>query len=201
MKTVHSRVLNCCPHNYTSNNCKTVTSCSKPFLRGAGTPGGQRQKVVSRKEARERQMPPKGSSKYSKGKASRGWAFKRHKRRLFERTKREHLYDATVNNTSQPLPLDDELPGRGQFWCSVTGRHFESYDALMQHRRTKEYKRQYAPIPTTFHKIHFHPSSWPRICRGIASPSDWLCVECWWAMDAQEKEIVTGWQTARCIRR
>jgi quinol monooxygenase YgiN len=61
-------------------------------------------------------------------------------RRLFERNKADQLYSATTSGKYE-LPVDDELPGRGQNWCSVTGRHFESKAALEQHRKSKEYKR------------------------------------------------------------
>jgi bud site selection protein 20 len=61
-------------------------------------------------------------------------------RRLFERNKADQLYKATTSGTYE-LPVDDELPGRGQNWCSVTGRHFESKAALEQHRKSKAYKR------------------------------------------------------------
>lgn len=66
---------------------------------------------------------------------------------------------------SAPPPLDEDLPGMGQFYCNVTGcvgccfhlcaaarrqpagartsrRHFESADALARHERTKAYKKQ-----------------------------------------------------------
>lgn len=61
-------------------------------------------------------------------------------RRLFERNKADQLYTATTSGKYE-LPVDDELPGRGQNWCSVTGRHFESKAALEQHRKSKAYKR------------------------------------------------------------
>ena len=61
-------------------------------------------------------------------------------RRLFERNKADQLYKATTSGKYE-LPIDDELPGRGQNWCSVTGRHFESKAALEQHRKSKAYKR------------------------------------------------------------
>mmetsp|Transcript_11588 Transcript_11588/g.42373 ORF Transcript_11588/g.42373 Transcript_11588/m.42373 type:complete len:138 (+) Transcript_11588:189-602(+) len=40
-----------------------------------------------------------------------------------------------------PRQLDEDLPGLGQFYCSVTARYFETADALEKHKRTKHYKR------------------------------------------------------------
>lgn len=38
-------------------------------------------------------------------------------------------------------PMDETLPGMGQFYCVPTGRYFESEAALRSHMRTKEYRR------------------------------------------------------------
>uniref|UniRef100_A0A7S1GEP6 C2H2-type domain-containing protein n=1 Tax=Bicosoecida sp. CB-2014 TaxID=1486930 RepID=A0A7S1GEP6_9STRA len=41
-----------------------------------------------------------------------------------------------------PLPIDDDLPGRGQFYCISCARHFINDDVLAYHYRTKQHKRR-----------------------------------------------------------
>ena len=70
---------------------------------------------------------------------------------------------------SKPLPLDEDLPGMGQFYCDVTGcvcalgsrgggarlsggyctcrRHFENAAALGTHMKSKEYRKKCVPWP------------------------------------------------------
>ena len=43
---------------------------------------------------------------------------------------------------SSTQPLNDDLPGRGQFYCVETARHFESAHALAAHKKTKAYKKR-----------------------------------------------------------
>jgi bud site selection protein 20 len=41
-----------------------------------------------------------------------------------------------------PMPFDDELPGGGQFYCIVTGKHFIDARALSLHQKSRFYKRR-----------------------------------------------------------
>lgn len=56
------------------------------------------------------------------------------------------IADNTVINPSlimiQNQPIDDELPGMGQFYCPETDRYFISEKALSDHKRTKYYKKR-----------------------------------------------------------
>lgn len=40
------------------------------------------------------------------------------------------------------LPIDDDLPGRGQFYCLSCARHFINDDVLQYHYRTKQHKKR-----------------------------------------------------------
>jgi bud site selection protein 20 len=49
----------------------------------------------------------------------------------------------TTLATQLPTPYNDELPGGGQFYCIITGKHFISAVALQQHQKSRYYKRRY----------------------------------------------------------
>lgn len=49
---------------------------------------------------------------------------------------------------SQNMPINDELPGMGQYYCPETDRYFISEQALVEHKRTKYYKRRCKRIHT-----------------------------------------------------
>lgn len=91
------------------------------------------------------------------GKKNHKWSFKAQRKRNFARPHADVLYEkfhdaaARGEDAQPPLPaggqraeneVDEDLPGLGQFYCAVTGRHFESADALARHQRTKEHKRR-----------------------------------------------------------
>ena len=40
-----------------------------------------------------------------------------------------------------PQPLDDDLPGRGQFYCIPCARHFIDQRALETHLKSKQHKK------------------------------------------------------------
>mmetsp|Transcript_13222 Transcript_13222/g.31351 ORF Transcript_13222/g.31351 Transcript_13222/m.31351 type:complete len:118 (+) Transcript_13222:175-528(+) len=40
------------------------------------------------------------------------------------------------------LPVDDDLPGRGQFYCLSCARYFINDDVLQYHYRTKQHKKR-----------------------------------------------------------
>ncbi|PHJ17964.1 bud site selection [Cystoisospora suis] len=40
------------------------------------------------------------------------------------------------------LPIDEDLPGKGQFYCASCARYFVSDAALQVHSRTKAHKRR-----------------------------------------------------------
>lgn len=40
------------------------------------------------------------------------------------------------------LPYDEDLPGGGQFYCDVTGKHFIDAKALADHKKSRYYKRR-----------------------------------------------------------
>eukprot|EP00753_Platysulcus_tardus_P010475 PLAT2739.1.p1 GENE.PLAT2739.1~~PLAT2739.1.p1 ORF type:complete len:197 (-),score=71.87 PLAT2739.1:96-665(-) len=42
----------------------------------------------------------------------------------------------------KPLPVDDDLPGRGQFLCRYCARHFVDSSTLERHCRTKDHKKR-----------------------------------------------------------
>ena len=39
-------------------------------------------------------------------------------------------------------PIDEDLPGRGQFYCIACARYFITERALFEHNKTKQHKRQ-----------------------------------------------------------
>ena len=48
------------------------------------------------------------------------------------------------------LPLDEDLPGFGQFYCRVCARYSVSQDALTTHTKTTVHKRAYVQITLSF---------------------------------------------------
>lgn len=41
----------------------------------------------------------------------------------------------------KPLEINEDLPGLGQFYCNVSGRYFETQEALDSFRKSKPYRR------------------------------------------------------------
>ena len=82
------------------------------------------------------------------------------------------------SSQSKPLPLDEDLPGMGQFYCDVTGcvcawgsrdgaawlsggycarrRHFENAAALGTHMKSKEYRKKCVPRPRLHARCVLH---------------------------------------------
>eukprot|EP00963_Diacronema_lutheri_P007727 scaffold663_cov341-Pavlova_lutheri.AAC.10 len=50
-------------------------------------------------------------------------------------------YHGKKETVGKNMPYDENLPGMGQFYCIPTGRYFENEAALMDHMKTKEFKR------------------------------------------------------------
>lgn len=52
--------------------------------------------------------------------------------------------DLQPQNTQALLnqPIDEDLPGLGQFYCIECSRYFISQDALIEHKRSKPHKKR-----------------------------------------------------------
>ena len=48
----------------------------------------------------------------------------------------------TAEAEAATLPMDDDKPGLGQFFCRETGRYFIDAEALAKHKKTKFYKKR-----------------------------------------------------------
>ncbi|PFH35152.1 putative bud site selection protein [Besnoitia besnoiti] len=67
---------------------------------------------------------------------------KRGERDLKRRGKDIDQVHADLKKGSVELPVDEDLPGKGQFYCISCARYFISESALEIHTRTKTHKRR-----------------------------------------------------------
>ncbi|KAJ8497385.1 hypothetical protein OPV22_007937 [Ensete ventricosum] len=54
----------------------------------------------------------------------------------------EILKQAAAAAAAKPLPLDEDLPGMGQFYCLHCDRYFASEDVRDEHFRSKRHKKR-----------------------------------------------------------
>ena len=62
----------------------------------------------------------------------------------------------------------EDKPGGGQYYCEVTGRHFESALALRNHEKTKRYKK----LKRLIHGPKPHSQSDAEAAAGVVPPSN-----------------------------
>merc|ERR1719158_1173294 len=89
-----------------------------------------------------------GKKKAGKGrkKAAKTKSYgKEHKKRETKRRTRDHdqIHDDLKNPKQyENMPLDEDLPGEGQFYCISCARHFMHDVALQKHFTTTLHKRR-----------------------------------------------------------
>jgi len=58
------------------------------------------------------------------------------------------LVYAAFHKAPAARPVDEDLPGAGQFYCVVTGRDFENAAALERHMLSRPYRRKLKELQT-----------------------------------------------------
>lgn len=77
-------------------------------------------------------------------KGAKNRKLKRGTRDLKRRTPDQDQAHKALKAPEAPLPIDDELPGAGQFPCRACSRYFLNQEALDKHYTTKGHKRRQA---------------------------------------------------------
>lgn len=54
----------------------------------------------------------------------------------------DSIYDDIQQGRKKDLPVDLDLPGRGQFYCVACAKYFKDEENLTKHERSKPHKRQ-----------------------------------------------------------
>lgn len=74
----------------------------------------------------------------------RRYSHKTHRRSKFEVKGDDLVYDDLQKSDEQrkPLPLDEDLPGMGQYYCLHCDRYFSNVAVRDEHFKTKRHKKR-----------------------------------------------------------
>lgn len=74
--------------------------------------------------------------------ASKNRKLKRKERDLKRRSRDIDQVHEDLIKGKRDVALDEDLPGKGQYYCTVCARYFISEEAMQSHMRTKTHKRR-----------------------------------------------------------